>query len=86
MAISSPSSPPPRLHVVLARRAIDVARDPATSERDAAAHLARLAAGHELPLRLRAAYLRRIDARPSPVEHACHLLDLAIADTRAAAA
>ena len=86
MPISSPGSPPPRLHVVLARRAIDVARDPATSEHDAAAHLARLAAGYELPLRLALAYLRHVDTRMSPVEQACRLLALAIADVRADAA
>jgi hypothetical protein len=86
MPISSPRLPPPKLHVVLARRAIDVARDPATSEHDAAAHLTRLAAGHELPLRLALAHLRRADTGSSRVEQACRLLTLAIEDARAHAA
>jgi hypothetical protein len=67
----------------LARRALDLARDPGLSREDSASHLVRLAKERQLPLHLALAHLRRSGSTSAVCEHACMLLRLGIAELEA---
>lgn len=67
----------------LARRALDIARDPRLSCADGARHLMRLAGERELPLRVALAHLRRSGGTGAVFEHACVLLRFGIAELHA---
>jgi hypothetical protein len=75
-----PISPPPRLHVALALRALDVARDQGVGEEEGAEHLARLAGYRVRPLERALVHLHRHELPSAYVDGASRLLALAIAD------
>jgi hypothetical protein len=75
-----PIAPPPRLHVALALRALDVARDREVGEEEGAEHLARLAGYRDRPLERALVHLHRHEVPSAYVDRASRLLALAIAE------